>query len=52
MKSPACRPPCGSVRLSRYCAVRPFSIIAAPVSNEIASGSLTTFLAGITRASE
>ena len=33
--------PCtGSVFLSRYCAVRPLSIIAAPVSKSMASGSL------------
>ena len=30
----------GSVRFSRYCTVRPLSIIAAPVSKSIASGSL------------
>src|SRR5205085_1538677 len=29
--SPACRPPWGWVRLSRYCAVSPLSIMAAPV---------------------
>ena len=34
------RPSAGSVCCSRYCAVRPLSIIAAPVSKSIASGSL------------
>ena len=50
MKSPGSSASCARTRLSRYCVVRPFSIIAAPVSNEIASGSLTTVFAGITRA--
>ena len=31
--------------------MRPLSIMAAPVSKEIASGSLHTHLAGITRSS-
>ena len=52
MKSPGFNPPCGSVFFSRYCAVRPFSIIAAPVSKSMLSGSWTTHLAGITRASQ
>ena len=39
-------------RRSRYCAVRPLSIMAAPVSKSIASGSLHTHLAGITRCSQ
>jgi hypothetical protein len=38
------------VRRSRYCAVRPFSIIDAPVSSEILSGRRQTFFAGMTRA--
>ena len=49
--SPACRPSTGSVFFSRYCAVRPFSIMPAAVSKSIASGSCTTVLAGITRTS-
>ena len=47
----ASQPP-GSVFLSRYCAVRPLSIMAAPVSKLMASGSLHTHLAGITRTSQ
>ena len=41
--------PADGVRFSRYCAVRPLSIIAAPVSKSIASGRRTTVFAGITR---
>ena len=41
----------GSVRLSRYCAVKPLSIMPAAMSKAMPSGSLTTFLAGITRTS-
>ena len=53
MKSPGSQAFLRARRLSRYCVVRPFSIIAAPVSNEIASGSLhDASCAGITRASE
>ncbi|CKU88753.1 Uncharacterised protein [Mycobacterium tuberculosis] len=52
MKSPACRPSAGSVFFSRYCVVRPLSIMAAPVSKEMSSGSLHTHLAGITRSSQ
>ena len=48
-KSPGARPSAGKVLRSRYCAVMPLSIIAAPVSKSIASGSLTTQRAGITR---
>ena len=51
-KSPLRKLPCGWVRLSRYCAVRPLSIMAAPVSNEMASGSLHTHLAGMTLRSQ
>ena len=47
--SPAAKPPWGCVFFSRYWAVSPFSIIAAPVSKSMASGSLHTVLAGITR---
>ena len=46
----ASNPP-GSVLRSRYCAVKPFSIMAAPVSKLISSGSLHTASAGITRTS-
>ena len=50
-KSPASKPSTGLQRLSRYCAVSPLSIMAAPVSKSMASGSLHTFMAGITRTS-
>jgi len=50
MKSPASRPSTGRVFFSRYCTVRPLSIIAAALSKAMPSGSLQTVLAGITRA--
>jgi hypothetical protein len=49
--SPGCRPSTGSVFFSRYCAVRPLSIMPAAVSKAMPSGSLTTVFAGITRTS-
>ena len=51
-KSPVLSPPCGCVLRSRYCTVRPLSIIAAPSSNEIASGRRTTLRDGMTRRSQ
>ena len=50
--SPGARPSTGSVRRSRYSTVRPYNIIAAPVSKSISSGSLQTCVALSTRTSQ
>jgi hypothetical protein len=41
-----------SMRRNRYCTVRPCSIMLAPCSNEMPSGSFTRRSAGMTRFSE
>jgi hypothetical protein len=40
------------VRLTRYCTVMPFSIMAAAVSYAMPSGSFTSRSAGLSRTSE